>query len=68
MPVEDTRQLLGETAAVCYGFDLAELAPIAERVGPTPESLGQDPTLRTDPDEVANARWWKAEYGVQAPV
>jgi predicted TIM-barrel fold metal-dependent hydrolase len=67
VPVEDTRKLLGETAARCYGFDLAELAPIAERVGPTPEDLGQDPSLRTDPDEVAAARWWKAEYGVQAP-
>ena len=68
VPVEDTRKLLGETAAVCYGFDLDALAPIAERVGPTPEDLGQDPDLRTDPDEVAKARWWKAEYDVQAPV
>ena len=25
-------------------------------------------TIVADPDEVANARWWKAEYGVQAPV
>ena len=68
VPVEDTRKLLGETAARCYGFDLDALRPIAERVGPTPEDLGQDPDLRTDPDEVANARWWKAEYDVQAPV
>ena len=68
VPVEDTRKLLGETAAACYGFDLDELAPIAERVGPTPEALGQDPDLRTDPDEVANARWWKDEYQVKAPV
>ena len=27
VPVEDTRKLLGETAAICYGFDLDELAP-----------------------------------------
>ncbi len=42
--------------------------PIAERIGPTPEDLGQDPTLRTDPAEVEAARWWKAEYDVKAPV
>ena len=66
--VEDTRKLLGETAAHCYGFDLEALAPIAQRVGPTPEDLGQDPDLRTDPAEVAEARWWKEEYQVRAPV
>jgi predicted TIM-barrel fold metal-dependent hydrolase len=64
VPVEDTRKLLCDTAAGVYGFDLAELAPIAERIGPTPEDLGQDPSLRTDPAEVAAARWWKAEYGL----
>jgi hypothetical protein len=68
VPVEDTRKILGETAARCYGFDLDELAPIAQRVGPTPEDLGQDPDLRTDPAEVAEARWWKDEYQVRAPV
>jgi predicted TIM-barrel fold metal-dependent hydrolase len=64
VPVSDTRLLLGETAARCYGFDLDVLRPIADRIGPTPEDLGQDPSLRSDPDEVANARWWKEEYGV----
>jgi predicted TIM-barrel fold metal-dependent hydrolase len=64
LPVEDSRKLLGETAAGVYGFDLERLRPIAERVGPTPEDLGQDVTLRTDPEEVARARWWKAEYGL----
>jgi hypothetical protein len=64
VPVEDTRKLLCDTAAGVYSFDLDELAPIAARVGPTPEDLGQDPSLRTDPEEVANARWWKAEYGL----
>ena len=52
IPVEDARQLLGETAARCYGFDLNALRRIAERIGPTPADLGQDPTLRTDPEEV----------------
>ena len=48
VPVDDTRQLLGETAARCYGFDLDALAPIAERIGPTPEDLGQDRSLVDD--------------------
>jgi hypothetical protein len=64
VPVADTRKLLGETAAGVYNFDLSVLRPIADRVGPTPEDLGQDPSLRTDPAEVANARWWKQEYGI----
>jgi predicted TIM-barrel fold metal-dependent hydrolase len=68
VPVEDSRKLLGETAARVYGFDVDALRPIADRIGPTPEELGQDPTLRTDPDEVRNARWWKAEYGVVSPA
>ncbi len=67
VPVEDARKLLGETAARCYGFDLGALRPIADRIGPTPEDLGQDPTRRTDPEEVRTARWWKDEYQVQAP-
>jgi len=65
--VEDARKLLGETAARCYGFDLAALRPLAERIGPTPDDLGQDPGRRTDPEEVRAARWWKDEYGVQPP-
>ena len=64
VPVEDTRKLLGLTAADVYGFDLEALRPVAERIGPTPEDLGQDPSRRTDPEEVARARWWKAEYGL----
>jgi hypothetical protein len=65
--VEDARKLLGETAARCYGFDLDALRPIAEHIGPTPADLGQDVTLVTDPAAVEAARWWKAEYQVQAP-
>jgi len=68
VPVEDARQLLGLTAARCYGFDLDALRPIAERIGPTPADLGQDPDLRTDPEAVRAARWWRDEYQVQAPV
>ena len=67
VPVDDTADLLGLTAAKVYGFDLDELRPIARRIGPSPDLLGQDPTLRSDPAERAGARWWKAEYGVQPP-
>jgi hypothetical protein len=67
VPVEDARQLLGETAARVYGFDVVKLRPIAERIGPTPADLGQDPTVRTDPEEVRRARWWKDEYGLRSP-
>jgi predicted TIM-barrel fold metal-dependent hydrolase len=65
VPVEDTRKLLCDTAAGVYGFDLEALDAIAERVGPTPADLGQDPAARTDRDAVRSARWWKAEYGLE---
>ncbi len=64
LPVDDTADLLGLTAAACYEFDLAALRPIADRVGPTPEALGQDPDLRRDPDAVSQARWWKVDYNI----
>jgi predicted TIM-barrel fold metal-dependent hydrolase len=64
VPVDDSRLLLGETAARCYGFDVAALRPLADRIGPTPEDLGQDPSSRSDPEDVRRARWWKAEYGL----
>jgi predicted TIM-barrel fold metal-dependent hydrolase len=64
VPVDDTAQLLGLTAIRCYGMDEAVLRGIADRIGPTPEDLGQDPNLLSDPAEVAAARWWKEEYGV----
>ncbi len=64
VPVDDTAQMLGLTAAKVYGFDLDVLRPIAARIGPTPDSFGQDATLRSDPDVKQSARWWKAEYGV----
>ena len=56
------------TDGVTVGFDLDALAPVAERVGPTPALLGQDPSRRTDPAAVAGARWWKDEYQVRPPV
>jgi predicted TIM-barrel fold metal-dependent hydrolase len=67
IPVDDTAELLGLTAARVYGFDLDALAPIAERVGPTPDLLGQDASRRSDPAARAGARWWTAEYDIRSP-
>ncbi len=36
---EDTRAMLGGNAAKLYGFDLAKLAPLAAKCGPTPEEI-----------------------------
>ena len=65
VPVDDTRQMLGETAARCYGFDLDALRPIAEKIGPTPDDLGQDPSLVTHRRGASRrGEWWKDEYGI----
>ena len=64
VPVEDARLLLGMTAARCYGFDVAALRPVADRIGPTAADLGQDPTLTTDPADVTAAKWWRQEYNL----
>jgi len=37
---KEVRMMLGENAAKLYGFDLGKLAPIAERVCPTPDEVG----------------------------
>ncbi|HXQ60509.1 MAG TPA: amidohydrolase family protein, partial [Acidimicrobiales bacterium] len=64
VPVSETKQLLGATAAKVYGFDLEALQPIADRIGFTPQDLGQDPGLQPEPDAAAKAKWWLAEYGI----
>ena len=33
--------MLGLSAAEIYGFEVEALKPIADRIGPTPEDLGQ---------------------------
>jgi hypothetical protein len=35
------RKILAENAAELYGFDLAALAPLAERVGPTVAEIAE---------------------------
>ena len=42
--------MLGLNHADFYGFDVDALRPIADRIGPTPEELGQT-------DEAACAKW-----------
>ena len=41
IPIDETAQILGLNQAQFYGFDVDRLQPIADRVGPTPEDLGQ---------------------------
>ena len=41
IPPEETQLMLGGNAAAVYNFDVDRLTPLAERIGPTPEELGQ---------------------------
>jgi predicted TIM-barrel fold metal-dependent hydrolase len=42
IPIDETAAMLGTNAADVYNFDAAALAPLADRIGPTPEELGQE--------------------------
>ncbi len=42
IPVDETAAVLGTNAATVYNFDADRLAPLAERIGPTTDELGQD--------------------------
>jgi predicted TIM-barrel fold metal-dependent hydrolase len=44
---KQVRQMLGENAAALYGFDLEKLAPLVEKIGPTPEQVAK-PLARGD--------------------
>jgi predicted TIM-barrel fold metal-dependent hydrolase len=50
IPIDETEQILGLNQVDFYGFDAARLRPIAERIGPTTDDLGQT-------DDSASARW-----------
>jgi predicted TIM-barrel fold metal-dependent hydrolase len=63
--IEDARLLLGLNAVRCYDLDLPALTTIAERVGPRPSQLHQDPALRTSPNAIREARWWFDDYGME---
>ncbi len=42
IPTDETAEMLGTNAAAVYNFDPAQLAGLADRIGPTPDELGQD--------------------------
>jgi len=55
IPIGETRQMLGLNAAEIFGFDVEALAPLAEKIGPTPADLGQLGDGRTAAD--LEAKW-----------
>ncbi|MFO1536419.1 MAG: amidohydrolase family protein [Actinomycetota bacterium] len=55
IPVDETRRMLGLNAVEIFGFDLGSLRPLAEKIGPTPEDLGQLGDGRTAAD--LTAKW-----------
>lgn len=55
IPVDETAQMLGLSAAAVYGFDVAALRPLADKVGPTPAELGQDGADLSKWDELRTA-------------
>ena len=70
-PVPDTRRILGENAAEVYGFDVAKLAPLVERIGPSPEDLGQTADVdlsKWDALEAAGRHWLTGREPVRVPV
>ena len=56
LPSVEVRKMLAENVAPVYGFDLDQLAPIAERVGPTVEEINTplDIYPRVPDDSVAH--------------
>jgi predicted TIM-barrel fold metal-dependent hydrolase len=70
-PVGDTRRILGENAATVYGFDVAKLSPLVERIGPSPEDLGQTADVdlsKWDALEAAGRHWLTGREPVRVPV
>ncbi len=41
IPIDETRRMLGLAAAEVFNFDVEALRPLADKIGPTPEDLGQ---------------------------
>jgi len=45
VPLEETRRIMGDNAAECFGLDVAPLRALADRIGPTPaEVTGERPS------------------------
>ena len=59
IPIDETAAILGGNAAEIYGFDAEALAPLVDRIGPTPEDLGQDhdPTAKWADAKRAGRPW-----------
>ena len=55
IPIDETRRMVGLSAAETFGFDVEALAPLAQKIGPTPTDLGQGGEGRTAAD--LEARW-----------
>jgi predicted TIM-barrel fold metal-dependent hydrolase len=55
IPIDETRRMLGLAAAETFGFDVAALQPLADKIGPTPTDLGQLGDGKTAAD--LEARW-----------
>ena len=60
IPIDEARQMLGLAAVEVYNFDPAALAPLVQRIGPTPEELGQDDAVSIPKWEAARSagRHW----------
>ncbi|MCP2337047.1 amidohydrolase family protein [Actinomadura rupiterrae] len=69
VPVDETRAMLGLSAAENYAFDVARLRPLADRIGPRPSDLGQDKADTSIWDQAREAgRHWLSGPDVPAVV
>ena len=59
IPHDETAAMLGTNAAEVYGFDADALQPLVDRIGPTPDELGQteDPTAKWADAKRAGRPW-----------
>jgi predicted TIM-barrel fold metal-dependent hydrolase len=59
IPRDETTAMLGTNAAAVYAFDIGALRPLADRIGPTPDELGQDhdPTAKWADARRAGRPW-----------
>jgi predicted TIM-barrel fold metal-dependent hydrolase len=52
VPDDEARRILGLTAAEVYGIDIDAMAPLVERIGPTPNEIHGDADLERVPSGV----------------
>lgn len=70
IPVDETALILGGNAADVYGFDVDALRPLADRVGPTPDELGQvgADVAKWDELKAAGRPWRTGAEAVPVPM